>query len=298
MRARSQRASGASSVASSSAMITGRTTTSIRLANSASTTIPPITMITRSVTAEATASPRGTASSPDQRGAGDDSGREPFAGLGGRRCRTASVGAMASGQPPAGGTRTRQLPQCAGVGEQRLAQLRGAQGRRGVVEREQLAAAGGQRSARAPRRSSPRARSARARGGRAAPPAAARRARAAASSTGIQCSTSARVGSRLRGGRALTTFVTNTSRGRSRPRPAARRAAARRGRRTGGPARPRSAPGASPTTITSASPGPSPGTRCDRVLADRKTAAAWRAYAFMEVIKRTVRPLTRVAASS
>ncbi len=80
LRARSQRASGASSVASNSAMITGRTTTSIRLANSASRTIPPITMITRSVTAEATASPRGTASSPDQRGAGDDSGREPFPG--------------------------------------------------------------------------------------------------------------------------------------------------------------------------------------------------------------------------
>ena len=49
-------------------MITGMTTTIMRLANSASSTIPPTTMITRSVTAEATASPRGTASSPAQPG--------------------------------------------------------------------------------------------------------------------------------------------------------------------------------------------------------------------------------------
>ena len=64
LRTCSQWASGASSVASSSATITGMTTTIIRLANSASSTMPPITMTARSVTAEATASPRGTASSP------------------------------------------------------------------------------------------------------------------------------------------------------------------------------------------------------------------------------------------
>ena len=66
----SQRASGVSSVASSIAMITGITTTIMRLANSASSTMPPITIATRSVIAEATARPRGTASSPAQRGAG------------------------------------------------------------------------------------------------------------------------------------------------------------------------------------------------------------------------------------
>ena len=71
----------------------------MRLANSASSTIPPITMITRSVTAEATASPRGTASSPAQPGEDEGAGRR----LGRTSCRvSAATGgtsscAMASG---------------------------------------------------------------------------------------------------------------------------------------------------------------------------------------------------------
>jgi hypothetical protein len=60
-------------------MISGRTTTSISFANRPSRTIPPTTMITRSVTIELTASPRGTASSPAQRGGGDSGAGRPSA---------------------------------------------------------------------------------------------------------------------------------------------------------------------------------------------------------------------------
>ena len=63
-RAWSQWTPGSSSVVSSTAMITGRTTIIIRAAPSATSTTPPTTTISRSVMAEATASPRGTASSP------------------------------------------------------------------------------------------------------------------------------------------------------------------------------------------------------------------------------------------
>jgi hypothetical protein len=90
LRSRSQWASGASSVASSSATITGMTTTIMRLANSASSTIPPMTMTARSVTAEATASPRGTASSPAMCTTG--------------RCAAGSARPFACGSAAAGGT--------------------------------------------------------------------------------------------------------------------------------------------------------------------------------------------------
>ena len=79
-RERSQRAAGASSVASSSAMISGRTTTSINFANRPSSTIPPTTMISRSTIAELTARPRGTASSPAQRAAAGAGGSSAVPG--------------------------------------------------------------------------------------------------------------------------------------------------------------------------------------------------------------------------
>ena len=65
-RRRSHSAAGNSSVVSSTAMITGRTTSIIRAAPSATITIPPTMIASRSTTAETTASPCGTASSPFQ----------------------------------------------------------------------------------------------------------------------------------------------------------------------------------------------------------------------------------------
>ncbi len=62
--ARNRAASGASSVASRIEMITGRTRSIIRAAPSATTTIPATTISARSVIADATAKPCGTASSP------------------------------------------------------------------------------------------------------------------------------------------------------------------------------------------------------------------------------------------
>ena len=79
--ARSQVASGVSSVASSSEMITGRTTSIIRPAPSATSTTPPTTIIARRVTADATARPRGTASSPFSSTGARGSGR-PLEGRG------------------------------------------------------------------------------------------------------------------------------------------------------------------------------------------------------------------------
>ena len=77
----SQRASGVSSVASSTAMITGSTTSIIRAAPSAMITIPATTIIARRITADATASPRGTASSPFSSTGARASGR-PLEGRG------------------------------------------------------------------------------------------------------------------------------------------------------------------------------------------------------------------------
>ena len=83
------------------------------------------------------------------------------------------------------------------------------------------------------------------------------------SSHGLQCATSGAFGSRLPGGRALTTFVIQTS-SRTRPASASSSPSSLPARPTNGrPSSSSVAPGASPTNITEAAGFPSPGTiRC------------------------------------
>ncbi len=96
-----------------------------------------------------------------------------------------------------------------------------------------------------------------------------------ASSHGIECATSAAFGSRFFGGRALSTLVMNTS-SRCSPASASSSSSSLPARPTNGrPCSSSLAPGASPTIITSAGAGPSPGTKFVHVSHGSKPHGRW-----------------------
>src|SRR4051812_35129549 len=95
------------------------------------------------------------------------------------------------------------------------------------------------------------------------------------SSHGMQCATSGAFGSRLSGGRALTTLVIQTS-SRTSPAAASSSPSSLPARPTNGrPSSSSVAPGASPTNITGAAGLPSPGTIRDAVVHGSKPHPVW-----------------------